>query len=743
MFKIKHLYNFIILLFSTIFILNCAGGGGGGGVVSSCTTSTSSYCTDEMNQQYGLVTTKAYAAYDRGYTGDGIKVAVFDGGFDTGHTDLDANLITGYDEEDDNNTPNADSHTAVVGGHGTHVAGIIAAEKNNSGMHGIAYNASIMPVKIFTDSGSMLSDISNSVAYAVDNGAIALNNSWGTSDFTSSATCTINGYVNQRCYGYIPGTSSSGFNGTSERTEWDDVATANAVAVFAAGNHGNNSATGEIKFYSSTSISSTFIGSYSPQVVKDAGLISYTNRSSYEARFGLIDSDISENWLNVVAVDKNNTIASFSNGCGDTKSYCIAAPGVEINSTLPTDLDSDGFGTISGTSMAAPHVSAAVAILKEEFPNLTGAQIVDLLLSSATDLGAGGTDEVYGVGLLNLDAATQSSGTMNIAMTNSSNSLEKLSLYKTNLNLSNIFNKNSINSSDFMGVVDSYDRVYSYKLNDFVQQSEKTKRDLLYSFNKNKQSSKSSVMMDEFNTVNFNTADNDKLINYETFYFKNLDNPYHDLISKDDNYLDIHNNFLNINFVVPRYTNNEDLDFAIYKDFNLVEKHPFSFGIVNEADDFLNSYGDGFFKNKSNTKTIYVDYEKIYNFEKFNLSTDFSAGQTYLRFKNSDYLSDTNISTSSYNIALNSKIHKNLTKYSIGLYQPLGVHDGHLNIKTISGYSSNGDYVNRSQSIDLESTENKLYFNAIKFSKKDSVLNLIADTDGDDSNISLLYEFNF
>ena len=59
--------------------------------------------------------------------------------------------------------------------------------------------------------------------------------------------------------------------------------------------------------------------------------------------------------------------------------------------------------------MAAPHVSAAVAILKQEFPSLTGAQIVDLLLNSATDLGASGTDEVYGVGLLNLDGATKAS----------------------------------------------------------------------------------------------------------------------------------------------------------------------------------------------------------------------------------------------------------------------------------------------------------------------------------------------
>ena len=59
----------------------------------------------------------------------------------------------------------------------------------------------------------------------------------------------------------------------------------------------------------------------------------------------------------------------------------------------------------SGTSMAAPHVSGAVAVMKEKWPNLTGAQIVDLILSSATDLGASGTDEVYGVGLLNMAGA--------------------------------------------------------------------------------------------------------------------------------------------------------------------------------------------------------------------------------------------------------------------------------------------------------------------------------------------------
>ena len=77
-----------LILLTTCFLASCAGGGGGGGnssgsnVSTSCTTSTSSYCTSELNRQYGLITTKAYAAYDRGYNGDGTKVAVLDGGFE-------------------------------------------------------------------------------------------------------------------------------------------------------------------------------------------------------------------------------------------------------------------------------------------------------------------------------------------------------------------------------------------------------------------------------------------------------------------------------------------------------------------------------------------------------------------------------------------------------------------------------------------------------------------------------------
>jgi len=181
----NNILKIFVILSLTLLLNACGGGGGSGGsgstVDTTCTTSTSSFCTSEFNANYGLVTTKAYEAFDDGYDGDGIKVAVLDGGFDTSHADLDANIITGYDEEDDDNTPNAESHNATMGGHGTHVAGIIAAEKNGTGMMGIAYNASIMPIKIFKDNGSLVSGgINNSIDYATDNGAIALNNCWGS-----------------------------------------------------------------------------------------------------------------------------------------------------------------------------------------------------------------------------------------------------------------------------------------------------------------------------------------------------------------------------------------------------------------------------------------------------------------------------------------------------------------------------------------------------------------------------------
>lgn len=81
----------------------------------------------------------------------------------------------------------------------------------------------------------------------------------------------------------------------------------------------------------------------------------------------------------------------------------VVAPGQNVRSAW----GQSGYNTISGTSMAAPHVSGAVLLLKEAFPQLTGAQLLQALYNSAIDMGVAGEDNTYGNGLINVWAAYQ------------------------------------------------------------------------------------------------------------------------------------------------------------------------------------------------------------------------------------------------------------------------------------------------------------------------------------------------
>lgn len=98
--------------------------------------------------------------------GDGVKVAVLDTGCDLDHPDLDANLLPGINFVEPGKKPWDDNQ------HGTHVAGIIAAENNDVGMVGVAPNAKIIPVKVLDKNGNgSLLNVAKGIRWAVDNGA--------------------------------------------------------------------------------------------------------------------------------------------------------------------------------------------------------------------------------------------------------------------------------------------------------------------------------------------------------------------------------------------------------------------------------------------------------------------------------------------------------------------------------------------------------------------------------------------
>lgn len=134
------------------------------------------------------------------HTGDSdIIVAVVDTGVDYGHRDIDDNMWTeaggyhGYDFVNDDNYP-LDDH-----GHGTHCAGIIAAEGNNGlDIAGVCWNAKIMALKILNQYGSgTYDDAVAAIYYAVSHGADIISNSWGKSDYSQAMQDAIDYAVSQ------------------------------------------------------------------------------------------------------------------------------------------------------------------------------------------------------------------------------------------------------------------------------------------------------------------------------------------------------------------------------------------------------------------------------------------------------------------------------------------------------------------------------------------------------------------
>jgi subtilisin family serine protease len=263
-------------------------------------------------------------------------VAVIDTGVDYTHPDLQANIWTNPGEipgngiDDDGNGfvddvhgydfANHDGNPMDDNNHGTHVAGIIGAVGNNGvGVTGINWNVKIMAVKFLDANGSgTTSDAILALNYAVANGAVISNNSYGGDPFNQSLFDAIQ---NARNAGHI--------------------------YVAAAGN-GN------------------FLG------------IGQDNDSTpfYPANYNL------DNVVSVAATDSNDNLASFSNYGRTTVD--LAAPGVSILSTTRNNT----YMSLSGTSMATPHVTGVLALVRGEHPDWSYSQVISQVLSTTDPIPA-------------------------------------------------------------------------------------------------------------------------------------------------------------------------------------------------------------------------------------------------------------------------------------------------------------------------------------------------------------------
>ncbi len=173
--------------------------------------------------QYGFLTTDTDLAWDITRGSSGQEVAVLDSGVDYNHPDLDGKTIRGYDFVDN------DWYPMDLNGHGTHVAGTVAAETNNAqGVAGMAPNTKILAVRVLNAQGSgSLADIADGIEYAADAGAEVINLSLGC----DCNTTTLKNAVNYAWNKGVVVVAAAGNDGVS--TTFEPASYTNAIAVAA------------------------------------------------------------------------------------------------------------------------------------------------------------------------------------------------------------------------------------------------------------------------------------------------------------------------------------------------------------------------------------------------------------------------------------------------------------------------------------------------------------------------------
>jgi serine protease len=291
-------------------------------VASGVVTPVRAVANDPLrSQQWGLTRLSAEQAWEIGPASSEL-VAVLDTGVDAAHPDLTRVVVPGRDLIA-SGTATSDPH-----GHGTHVAGVVAAVAGNGiGGAGLAQGARILPVRVLDHTGwGTDATVAQGIVWAVDNGATVVNLSLGGTHQSSLLSAAID-YAVQR-----------------------DV-----VVVAASGNSGQD---GDPVLYPAAT----------PGVIA------------------------------VGAVGQGDSHPAWSS----TGSHlAVSAPGVGILSTVP----GGGHGAWSGTSMAAPFVAAAAALLNTAEPALTPAQVRTRFMETAQDVGAAGHDPLFGAGVVDVVAA--------------------------------------------------------------------------------------------------------------------------------------------------------------------------------------------------------------------------------------------------------------------------------------------------------------------------------------------------
>jgi subtilisin family serine protease len=373
--------------------------------------------TDEYASMGALAMINASSAYARGASGAGVIVGVIDSGVYEEHIEFaqDSGDKVEY-AGSDYSSGNPRSNEAI--GHGTLVAGVIAANRDESelsgdpNMHGVAFDASILAYEIPLGSGSGPYDPLEveQINFSDDNYFANRFNTMADQVDIINLSFGFSGIITSYTAAQVK--SALGLTIDALRQQ-NKPRSQRAIFVFSAGNAWND--------------------------IDDQG--NTVEADSPELMPGLpyLFPELKDHMLAVAAVDDSGEIAFYSNRCGVAADYCLVAPGggdgngngnVEAHERIwgPTspepeaEVGANYYGGAIGTSFAAPVVSGSLALLKQMFPTVGNHELVARLLTTANKTGIYSDSSIYGQGLLDLDAATRPVGALGVASGNSLNS---------------------------------------------------------------------------------------------------------------------------------------------------------------------------------------------------------------------------------------------------------------------------------------------------------------------------------
>jgi subtilisin family serine protease len=564
-----------------------------------------------MLEQIGAPT-----AWSRGYTGKGSTIAILDTGIDLDHSEFDGRIagtgcftsecLDGYATVDDENRKS----------HGTHVAGIAAAALDGSGTTGVAPDAELLIAKTAYNSGYFeFSKVDEAIAWAVDNGADVINMSANMNvdrTYKSSLEQIDNGFY-----------YSTDTRGTYQSTGYNELYVSDshykniveamkdheAVLVMAAGNQGLDVA----------GLPSNLA------IDPDVG-----NRVLVVGNWDVRKNDLhrSSNRAGTLCLEKASD-GTCANKAKVSDRY-IMAPGMYVAST-----DKDGeYVVSSGTSMAAPVVSGAVAVVHQMWPHMTGENVSQLLLNTASKDITNYNVDVHGQGLLDLAEATSPQGAVGLPTTGRvEGGIAQVS------NGTMALSGGSISALEEVMLIDDYDRDFYFDANQVVQ------------------------VMDTRTASATQAAQHGVVPDYYFGYASGT-------------VLPINNGAVSIN------DDTHEVAIAYQAD-------GISFGLTNESKSFLGNIADSDMMRVTGATTAYAGY----SFDDGNLFGGAQFGATSVDVDSSSYLK--NVDTIlSYSATLGVKQTIGSETFGFVTSLPVSIAEGNAQFSMPGSVSSNGDIVN-------------------------------------------------